>query len=149
MTRDVPPEDALEELVLGAPRRFTRRQVVEGWVFILPVVVGILAFQLVPVLVSVYASFTNCAAFVLSNRRSVRRIFVGICCWARNFSIVSKASGPKRGLDSTTANSSPSTIFCTALRVPSIDTICTSVPGVLPALFNATSAPSAISSFSA
>lgn len=40
------------------PRR-TRRQVIEGWVFILPVVVGILAFQLVPVLVSVYASFTN------------------------------------------------------------------------------------------
>ena len=39
--------------------RWTRRQVVEGWVFILPVVVGILAFQLVPVLVSVYASFTN------------------------------------------------------------------------------------------
>lgn len=52
------PADRAGPVARSRPRR-TRRQVVEGWIFILPVVVGILAFQLVPVLVSVYASFTN------------------------------------------------------------------------------------------
>jgi multiple sugar transport system permease protein len=57
--RTADPPAAPERLVARTKRRRTRRQAVEGWVFILPVVVGILAFQLVPVLVSVYASFTN------------------------------------------------------------------------------------------
>lgn len=40
------------------PRR-RRRQAVEGWLFIAPVVLGILLFQFFPVMVSVYASFTD------------------------------------------------------------------------------------------
>lgn len=35
------------------------RQNLEGWLFIAPVVVGVLAFYFVPILVSLYASFTN------------------------------------------------------------------------------------------
>ncbi len=35
------------------------RQNIEGWLFILPVVVGVLAFYFVPILVSLYTSFTN------------------------------------------------------------------------------------------
>src|SRR6266545_4464559 len=43
----------------------------------------------------------------------------------------------------------PSTMPWTALRVPSMETILTSLPGVLPAPLNAVTAPRAISSFSA
>ena len=35
------------------------RQALEGWLFIGPVVLGILVFQFIPVMVSVYASFTD------------------------------------------------------------------------------------------
>ena len=35
------------------------RQNLEGWLFILPVVVGVVAFYFVPILVSFYTSFTN------------------------------------------------------------------------------------------
>lgn len=35
------------------------RQNLEGWLFISPVVVGVLAFYFVPLLISLYASFTN------------------------------------------------------------------------------------------
>jgi len=35
------------------------RQNLEGWLFILPVVVGVVAFYVVPILVSFYTSFTN------------------------------------------------------------------------------------------
>lgn len=38
-------------------RRFRRN--IEGWLFISPVVVGVLAFYLAPILVSLYTSFTN------------------------------------------------------------------------------------------
>ena len=43
----------------GTSRRRHRRQAFEGWLFIAPVVVGIAVFQMVPVMVSVYASFTD------------------------------------------------------------------------------------------
>jgi len=41
--------------------RLSRRakQDFEGWLFISPVVVGVLAFYFVPILVSLYTSFTN------------------------------------------------------------------------------------------
>lgn len=43
-----------------APRLSRRaRQDLEGWLFISPVVVGVLAFYFVPILVSLYTSFTN------------------------------------------------------------------------------------------
>src|SRR5688572_30730813 len=38
---------------------FRRREAVFGWLFILPAVIGLLAFQLGPVLASLYLSFTN------------------------------------------------------------------------------------------
>jgi multiple sugar transport system permease protein len=38
---------------------FRRREAVYGWLFILPAVVGLVFFQLGPVLVSLYLSFTN------------------------------------------------------------------------------------------
>lgn len=41
------------------PRRVKWRRHIEGWLFIGPVILGIAAFQLVPILVSVYASFTD------------------------------------------------------------------------------------------
>lgn len=43
----------------GTSGRRHRRQAFEGWLFIAPVVIGIAVFQLVPVMVSVYASFTD------------------------------------------------------------------------------------------
>jgi multiple sugar transport system permease protein len=50
--------------VLSRPvaRRMSRRQFrrnVEGWLFIAPVMFGVLAFYFVPILVSLYTSFTN------------------------------------------------------------------------------------------
>jgi len=48
-----------------APRTTARimaprwRRHFEGWVFIGPVIIGIMAFQIVPILVSMYASLTN------------------------------------------------------------------------------------------
>ncbi len=42
--------------------RFSRRrtrQNIEGWLFILPVMIGVLAFYVIPLLVSFYTSFTN------------------------------------------------------------------------------------------
>ncbi len=42
--------------------RFSRRRVrqnLEGWLFIAPVVVGVLSFYFVPILISFYTSFTN------------------------------------------------------------------------------------------
>lgn len=42
---------------LAARRR--RRRNIEGWAFIAPVLLGILVFQFIPVMVSVYASFTE------------------------------------------------------------------------------------------
>ena len=42
--------------------RISRRRVlqnVEGWLFILPVMIGVLAFYLIPLVVSFYTSFTN------------------------------------------------------------------------------------------
>src|SRR5215207_4371107 len=44
------------------PGRMSRRRLrrnIEGWIFIAPVVVGVLAFYFVPLLVSLYTSFTN------------------------------------------------------------------------------------------
>jgi multiple sugar transport system permease protein len=35
------------------------RQNIEGWIFILPVAIGVLAFYFMPILVSLYTSFTN------------------------------------------------------------------------------------------
>jgi len=35
------------------------RQNIEGWLFILPVMIGVVAFYVVPLLVSFYTSFTN------------------------------------------------------------------------------------------
>ena len=43
----------------GRPRRIKWRRHLEGWIFIGPVILGIAAFQLVPILVSVYASLTD------------------------------------------------------------------------------------------
>ncbi len=42
---------------LALPRHWRRNM--EGWLFIGPVILGILAFQLVPILVSIYASLTR------------------------------------------------------------------------------------------
>jgi multiple sugar transport system permease protein len=42
-----------------ALRRIRSSQNVEGWLFIAPVVVGVVAFQLFPILVSMYASLTR------------------------------------------------------------------------------------------
>lgn len=42
-----------------AARRARRRNALYGWLFIAPLIGGILAFQFVPVLVSIFASFTN------------------------------------------------------------------------------------------
>lgn len=36
-----------------------RKEAIEGWIFVAPVLLGILAFQFTPVMVSVYASFTK------------------------------------------------------------------------------------------
>ncbi len=44
------------------PRRISRMRLQEhffGWLFILPVVIGVCAFQFYPILVSIYASLTN------------------------------------------------------------------------------------------
>jgi len=44
------------------PRRISRMRLQEhffGWLFILPVVIGVLSFQFYPILVSIYASLTN------------------------------------------------------------------------------------------
>lgn len=40
-------------------RRMRRRHNIEGWLFVLPLVFGIAAFQAVPILVSVFTSFTS------------------------------------------------------------------------------------------
>lgn len=53
---------AVRALELGRFRRVSRlrlRQNIEGWLFIAPVVFGILAFQFYPILVSMYASLTR------------------------------------------------------------------------------------------
>jgi multiple sugar transport system permease protein len=42
----------------GARRR-RRRQNIEGWLFVAPIALGILLFQLIPIVVSMYASFTD------------------------------------------------------------------------------------------
>lgn len=43
----------------AAIRRVQHRNTLTGWMFIAPLIFGIAAFQLVPVLVSIFASFTN------------------------------------------------------------------------------------------
>lgn len=43
--------------MVGSPVR--RRRNIEGWLFVAPIVIGILAFQFVPILVSMYASLTK------------------------------------------------------------------------------------------
>ena len=43
----------------AAVRRARRRNGLQAWLFIAPLIFGIVAFQLVPVLVSIFASFTN------------------------------------------------------------------------------------------
>jgi multiple sugar transport system permease protein len=40
-------------------RKVKRRENIEGWLFIAPVILGVLAFQFIPLLVSLYASFTR------------------------------------------------------------------------------------------
>ena len=42
----------------GLSRRRLRRNV-EGWLFVAPVMFGVLAFYFIPILVSLYTSFTN------------------------------------------------------------------------------------------
>ena len=56
---DDPPASSAAVAASPARRRRSRRQTIEGWLFIGPVVLGILTFQFVPVMVSVYASFTD------------------------------------------------------------------------------------------
>ncbi len=57
---DLPAASAAPAVRTSArPRRVKWRRHVEGWLFIGPVILGIAAFQLVPILVSVYASFTD------------------------------------------------------------------------------------------
>lgn len=61
-TRRRPGVDEVAASTPGRERaraRRRRRQNVEGWLFIAPITVGIALFQLVPVLVSVGASFTD------------------------------------------------------------------------------------------
>lgn len=41
------------------PRKIKWRKHIEGWIFIGPVILGIAAFQLVPILVSIFASLTD------------------------------------------------------------------------------------------
>jgi multiple sugar transport system permease protein len=55
----LPPPAVAAQAAGGTTRRRHRRQAIEGWLFIAPVVLGIAVFQMVPVMVSVYASFTD------------------------------------------------------------------------------------------
>ncbi|WP_219419241.1 carbohydrate ABC transporter permease [Pseudonocardia nigra] len=58
VTNGLPAGASAADAQPGRPRRH-RRQALEGWLFIAPVVLGILVFQFLPVMVSVYASFTD------------------------------------------------------------------------------------------
>jgi multiple sugar transport system permease protein len=50
---------ALSRPLTGGMSRRRLRRNVEGWIFIAPVMFGVLAFYFVPILVSLYTSFTN------------------------------------------------------------------------------------------
>jgi multiple sugar transport system permease protein len=43
----------------GVGRRSRTKRNIEGWLFVAPVILGVVAFQLFPILVSMYASLTN------------------------------------------------------------------------------------------
>ena len=63
----------LSAVSVKSARRKRLRQAFEGWLFIAPVMIGVLACYFVPIVVSLYVSLTNWHGLAPARRRSGRR----------------------------------------------------------------------------